>query len=135
MNLLGLLVLSLSVEPAPKSDRSGLIAVLVIGIPSVIIAVSTYWLAIRAKRESDQNERDRIASNHAGETQKSWQAHIDDLQSQVEDLRTERDGLKQERDDLKRDRDRAYQELSRTQRKVTEKRHELDDLGDQGGAR
>ena len=142
MTLHGLLALALgAVTPVPRPtgpggtfvapsvpDRSGLIAALVIGIPSVIIAISTYWLAIRAKRETDQNERDRLVLEHAGETQKSWQAHIDDLQSQVDDLRAERDGLKRERDDLKRERDQAYQELARTQRRVTAKRHELDDL-------
>lgn len=114
--------------PAAVADRSALIAALVIGIPSIIIAVSTYWLAVRAKRESLRNERDRIIVEHAAETQRSWQAHIDDLQAQVNDLRAERDSLKAERDELRAERDEARRELIRTQRRVTAKRHELDDL-------
>ena len=118
-----------SITPVPGTGlNSNLITALVIGIPSVIIAVSTYWLAVRAKRESLRNERDRIIVGHAAETQRSWQAHIDDLQAQVHDLRAERDSLKAERDELRAERDDARGELIRTQRRVTAKRHELDDL-------
>ena len=139
MTLLGLLILAVTPVPKPTGpggtfvaptvpDRSGLIAALVIGIPSILLAICTYLLAMRARRESDRNERDRLSIEHAGETQKSWQAHIDDLQSQVDDLRAERDGLKAERDGLKRELTEARHELARTQRRVTAKRHELDDL-------
>jgi predicted RNase H-like nuclease (RuvC/YqgF family) len=117
--------------PVATHDESALIAGLVIGIPSVIIAIASYWAATRANRATEQATKEKVDAEAYTRAQGQYSSHIADLRQQVEDLRLERDRFKSERDTALAELEEAHRELYRTQRRVTQKRHELDDLADQ----
>jgi septal ring factor EnvC (AmiA/AmiB activator) len=96
--------------PNPSSTESGvnfhlntaLVTALVIGIPSVLIACGTYYLAIRAKRESAHTTKVAIDADAYKRAQALYESAIATLQEQVKNLTEELTRIREELADLRR---------------------------------
>lgn len=88
------LALVLATQP-PSFLSDAVVASLAIGVPSLVVAVSTFWLATRAKRESMRNEHDKVDAEAYTRAKELYESAIAELRREAIDLREENARLRQ----------------------------------------
>ena len=82
--------------------NSAVATALVIGIPSLVVAIATYWLATRAHSESANATRVQIDAEAYSRARELYESAITSLREQVADLRAEVARLRDELADMRR---------------------------------
>jgi predicted RNase H-like nuclease (RuvC/YqgF family) len=112
MSLISVLYVTCCQVPAgPSSPASGsatisinstLITALAIGIPSLIVAIGTYWLSTRARGESMDAYKHKVDAEAYTRAKDLYESAITALRKQAQDLRDELAEVRLEVEDMRR---------------------------------
>lgn len=76
---------------ASAAVNAPLVTGLVIGIPSLIVAIGTYWLSTSAQRTTMQAHRGKVDAEAYIRARELYESAITELRAQAAELRTEVD--------------------------------------------
>jgi len=86
--------------PVPGTPGGGLrlntalITALLIGIPSVLVAVGSYWLSLRARREQGEAQQQLVDAQAFSRAREVYESAIAELRQQLAELRQENRDLR-----------------------------------------
>ena len=81
--------------------NSDLITALVIGIPATLVAIGSYWLSLRARRETADATSDQVDAAAYIRAKDLYESAISELRQQGTELRAEIGRLHEEIDELR----------------------------------